>query len=98
MATFDLSVLTKLKDKFDAISSSIEEKEAQIQAQQTQLTEIEGTIQDLESQKMTLEMNKNALQEEKQKLVQLYEESKGQYETVNSSAQQLLALLNDEWI
>lgn len=96
MATFDLSVLTKLKDKFDAISSSIEEKEAQIQAQQTQLTEIEGTIQDLESQKLTLEMNKNALQEEKQKLVQLYEENKGQYETVNSSAKQLLALLNDE--
>jgi hypothetical protein len=31
-------------------------------------------------------------------LEQLYEESKSQYETVNSSAQQLLALLNDEWI
>ena len=96
MSSFDLSVVTALKEKFESISTSIEEKTQEIQLQEDELTNLESTIQELESKKLTIEMTRNHLKEEQQKLHQLYQESESQYNAVNQAAQQLLLLLNHE--
>lgn len=98
MSSFDLSILTQLKEKFENLSSSIQEKELSIQTHEQNISHIQQDIDDLESKKSSLIITSNSLKEEKQKLTQLHQESKVQYETVKSSAEQLLSILNDETI
>ena len=94
MATFDLSILTTLKEKFTSLEDEIKEKKELIASHETQLSKIKVSIQELESERLTSEMNKNAEQEELTKLEQLYGETIQQYKIVTETATQLIGLFD----
>ena len=94
MATFDLSILTTLKEKFTSLEDEIKEKKELIASHETQLSQIKDSIQQLESERLTSEMNKNAEQEELTKLEHLYTETIQQYKIVTETATQLIELFD----
>jgi chromosome segregation ATPase len=94
MATFDLSILTTLKEKFTSLEDEIKEKKELIASHETQLSQIQDSIQQLESERLTSEMNKNAEQEELTKLEHLYTETIQQYKIVTETATQLIELFD----
>ena len=94
MATFDLSILTTLKEKFTSLEDEIKEKKELIASHETQLSQIQDSIQQLESERLTSEMNKNSEQEELTKLEHLYTETIQQYKIVTETATQLIGLFD----
>ena len=90
MASFDLSVLTTLQEKFGVLEEEIKRKQELIQKYTQEQESLQGKIQNLESEKVTTEIKLNGAKEEVLKLNQRYAEITKQYETVKESASKLL--------
>lgn len=90
MASFDLSVLTTLQEKFGVLEEEIKRKQELIQKYTQEQESLQGKIQNLESEKVSTEIKLNGAKEEFLKLNQRYEEITKQYETVKESASKLL--------
>jgi uncharacterized protein YoxC len=95
MATFDLSILTKLKEKFTSLAEEIQGKKELIASHESNIIEIQDSIQKLESERLTSEMNRNTEQEELSKLEHLYEVTIQQYKVVTDTATNLLELFEN---
>jgi chromosome segregation ATPase len=94
MTSFDLTILTTLKEKFDSLDHELKRKAALIESQNLNLGEIEEKMKALESDKMTVEMNRNTEMEELRQLQERYLETTTSYNQITESASQLLNLFD----
>jgi len=90
MASFDLSVLTTLQEKFGVLEEEIKRKQELIQKYTQEQESLQGKIQNLESEKVSTEIKLNGAKEEVLKLNQRHNEITKQYETLKDSASKLL--------
>ena len=90
MATFDLSILSTLENKFNELKQQIDEKNELIKIKDEEMQKIIKQIQDLESKKLNLEMDLGENKKEKLRLEEIYNTTITQCSQIQESASKIL--------
>lgn len=90
MATFDLSILSILENKFNELKQEIDEKNELIKIKDEEMQKIIKQIQDLESKKLNLEMDLGENKKEKLRLEEIYNSTTTQCSQIQESASKIL--------
>ena len=90
MATFDLSILSTLENKFNELKQQIDEKNELIKIKYEEMQKIIKQIQDLESKKLNLEMDLGENKKEKLRLEEIYNTTITQCSQIQESASKIL--------
>lgn len=91
MATFNLSILSVLEEKFNELKRQIDEKSELIEINKKKLEQLVKQIQELESQKLNIELDLGEQNKEKLKLEELYNTTHSQCVQVQESASKILS-------
>ena len=91
MATFDLSILSILENKFNELKYQIDEKNKLIKTKEEEMQKLIKQIQELESKKLNLEMDLGENKKEKLRLEELYSNTTNQCSQIQESASKILS-------
>ena len=90
MATFDLSILSILENKFNELKYQIDEKNKLIKTKEEEMQKLIKQIQELESKKLNLEMDLGENKKEKLRLEEIYNTTITQCSQIQESASKIL--------
>ena len=95
MTQFDLSILEKLKTKFESLEQNIQKLNDLIKQEEKSILSIDNQISSLESSKMDIQIKIGNLNKDLIAQQEIYTKTNSQYNDLKDSANKLISLLNE---
>lgn len=95
MTQFDLSILEKLKTKFESLEQNIQKLNDLIKQEEKSISSIDNQISSLESSKMDIQIKIGNLNKDLIAQQEIYTKTNSQYNDLKDSANKLISLLNE---